>query len=279
MSASAVRQARLRPKAAGTRTDGPARPGLHLRLSFWGAIAFLYIPILVVVAMSFNASSNLFVWSGFSLQWYAEVFRSPDILAALGNTLIVAAVAAALATGLGTLTAVGIHRHTKGGLIRAIAIAPAMLPDLLLAIGLLSLFTLLNFTLGLLSIILAHTVFAMAFVTAIVLARLAQVDPSLEEASRDLGASPGRTLLKVTVPQLAPAIISGALLSFTLSLDEFVIAFFTTSPTVSTLPINIYSMVRFGVSPEINALATMLLGLTVLAVLGTQRLTKIADSL
>lgn len=279
MSAPAALPARSRKARGGPRTDAATRPGLHLRLPFWGAIAFLYIPILVVVAMSFNASSNLFSWSGFSLQWYAEVFRSPDILAALGNTLIVAAAAAVLATALGTLTAVGIHRHTSGGLIRAIAIAPAMLPDLLLAIGLLSLFTLLNFTLGLLSVILAHTVFAMAFVTAIVLARLAQVDPSLEEASRDLGASPGRTLLKVTLPQLGPAIISGALLSFTLSLDEFVIAFFTTSPTVSTLPINIYSMVRFGVSPEINALATMLLGLTVLAVLGTQRLTKIADSL
>lgn len=253
--------------------------GWHLRVPFWAAIGFLYLPILVVTAMSFNASSNLFSWSGFSLKWYAEVFRSPEILASLGNTLIVAAAAAVLATVLGTLTAVGIHRYTKGGLIRAIAIAPAMLPDLLLAIGLLSLFTLLNFTLGLLSVILAHTVFAMAFVTAIVLARLAQVDPSLEEASRDLGATPARTLLKVTVPQLGPAIISGGLLAFTLSLDEFVIAFFTTSPTVSTLPINIYSMVRFGVSPEINALATMLLGLTVLAVLGTQRLTKIADSL
>ena len=266
--AQSVRRRRTRPGQ-----------GWHLRVPFWAAIGFLYLPILVVTAMSFNASSNLFSWSGFSLKWYAEVFRSPEILASLGNTLVVAAAAAVLATVLGTLTAVGIHRYTKGGLIRAIAIAPAMLPDLLLAIGLLSLFTLLNFTLGLLSVILAHTVFAMAFVTAIVLARLAQVDPSLEEASRDLGASPARTLLKVTVPQLGPAIISGGLLAFTLSLDEFVIAFFTTSPTVSTLPINIYSMVRFGVSPEINALATMLLGLTVLAVLGTQRLTKIADSL
>lgn len=246
-----------------------------LVVPFWLTYVFLYVPIVIVVIMSFNASSNLFVWRGFSLQWYPAVFQNPAILEGLRNTLIVASGVTVLATILGTLMAVGIHRFTRGGLIRAFAIAPALLPDLLLAIGLLSLFSLLTITLGLHTVIIAHTVFAMAFVTAIVLARMASLDPSLEEASRDLGAGPTRTFLRVTLPQLAPGIVAGALLAFTLSLDEFVIAFFTAAPTTPTLPIAIYSMVRFGVSPEINALASMLLLLSVFAVIAAQRLTKV----
>ena len=184
-----------------------------------------------------------------------------------------------VATVLGTLMAVGISRHTRSGLVRAFAIAPALLPDLLLAIGLLSLFGLLQLTLGLHSVLIAHSVFSMAFVTAIVLARLTHVDASLEEASRDLGAGPLRTLVRVTIPQLAPGILAGALLAFTLSLDEFVIAFFTAAPDTPTLPMVIYSMVRFGVTPEVNALAAMLLGVSLLAVIATQRLTRFTESL
>ncbi len=250
-----------------------------LKIPFWFSFAFLYLPILVVVIMSFNSSSNLFVWRGFSLTWYPAVFENAAIMNGLRNTLIVAGSVTVLATVLGTLMAVGIHRYTRGGLIRAFAIAPALLPDLLLAIGILSLFSLLSATLGLHSVILAHTAFAMAFVTAIVLARMATLDPSLEEASRDLGAGAVRTFLRVTLPQLAPGVVAGALLAFTLSLDEFVIAFFTAGPTTQTLPIAIYSMVRFGVTPEINALATMLLFVSVLAVIGAQRLTRVTESL
>ena len=156
--------------------------------------------------------------------------RRPGDAAGLGNTLIVATGATAIATVLGTLLAYGIHHYTRGGFVRAFAIAPAILPDLLLGIGLLTFFSLLGITLGLHSVILAHSVFATAFVTAIVLARMASLDPSLEEASRDLGAGPVRTFVRVTLPQLAPGIVAGALLAFTLSLDEFVIAFFTTAP-------------------------------------------------
>ena len=249
------------------------------KFPLWLTYTFLYVPILVVVIMSFNASKDLFVWRGFSLEWYPAVFADGAIMTGLQNTLIVATSVTILATAIGTLMAVGIHRYTRGGLIRAFAIAPALLPDLLMAVGLLSLFSLLSMTLGLYSVIIAHTTFAMAFVTAIVLARLANLDPSLEEASRDLGASAPRTFWRVTLPQLAPGMIAGALLSFTLSLDEFVIAFFTTAPTTPTLPIAIYSMVRFGVTPEINALATMLLFVSVLTVIGAQRLTRITDSL
>lgn len=249
------------------------------RIPFWLTFAFLYIPIVVVVIMSFNASSSLFVWRGFTLDWYAEVFRDGALMQGLGNTLIVASGSTLIATVLGTLLAVGISRYTRSGLIRAFAIAPALLPDLLLAIGLLSLFGLVQFSLGLHSVLIAHAVFSMAFVTAIVLARLSHVDPSLEEASRDLGAGAFRTLIRVTIPQLAPGIVAGALLAFTLSLDEFVIAFFTAAPNTPTLPMVIYSMVRFGVTPEVNALATMLLGVSLLAIIATQRLTRITESL
>ena len=244
----------------------------------WLGYAFLYLPILIVVIMSFNDSENLFVWRGFSLRWYPELFADEKIMQGLGNTLIVATGATAIATVLGTLLAYGIQHYTRGGLIRAFAIAPAILPDLLLGIGLLTFFSLLSVTLGLHSVILAHAVFATAFVTAIVLARMANLDPSLEEASRDLGAGPVRTFTRVTLPQLAPGIIAGALLAFTLSIDEFVIAFFTTAPTQPTLPIVIYSMVRFGVTPEVNALATILLLVSIVTVIVAQRLTRLTGT-
>lgn len=244
----------------------------------WLGYAFLYLPILVVVVMSFNDSENLFVWRGFSLRWYPELFGDTAIMQGLVNTLIVAAGATAIATVLGTLLAYGIQKYTRGGLIRAFAIAPAILPDLLLGIGLLTFFSLLSITLGLHSAILAHAVFATAFVTAIVLARMAGLDPSLEEASRDLGAGPVRTFMRVTLPQLAPGIVAGALLAFTLSIDEFVIAFFTTAPTQPTLPIVIYSMVRFGVTPEVNALASLLLLVSIVTVIAAQRLTRLTGT-
>lgn len=244
----------------------------------WLGYAFLYLPILVVVIMSFNDSENLFVWRGFSLRWYPELFQNEQMMQGLVNTLIVATGATAIATVLGTLLAYGIQHYTRGGLVRAFAIAPAILPDLLLGIGLLTLFSLLTVSLGLHSVILAHAVFATAFVTAIVLARMASLDPSLEEASRDLGAGPVRTFMRVTLPQLAPGIVAGALLAFTLSLDEFVIAFFTTAPTQPTLPIVIYSMVRFGVTPEVNALASLLLLVSIVTVIAAQRLTRLTGT-
>lgn len=244
-----------------------------LKLPMGLVYAFLYLPILVVVVMSFNQSKNLFVWRGFSFDWYGELFRNAAMMEGLRNTLIVASFTTLISCVLGTLMAVGIHRYTKGGFVRAFATAPALLPDLLLGIGLLSFFSLLSFTLGLHSVIIAHSVFASAFVTAIVLSRIAGLDPSLEEASRDLGAGAVRTFMRVTLPQLAPAVVAGALLAFTLSLDEFVIAFFTAAPTTPTLPIVIYSTVRFGVTPEVNALATLLLLVSIVTVLVAQRLT------
>ncbi|WP_430646970.1 ABC transporter permease [Agromyces sp. GXS1127] len=274
-------------EGATPMTDGapaPTTPAARRRkprgilVPLWLGYVFLYLPILVVVVMSFNESRNLFVWTGFSLRWYPELFADEAMMQGLVNTLIVATGATLIATVLGTLLAYGIHHYTRGGLIRAFAIAPAILPDLLLGIGLLTFFSLLSVTLGLHSVILAHGVFATAFVTAIVLARMANLDPSLEEASRDLGMGPAKTFLRITLPQLAPGIVAGALLAFTLSLDEFVIAFFTTAPTQPTLPIVIYSMVRFGVTPEVNALATLLLLVSIVAVISAQRLTRLTGS-
>ncbi|MFG2040065.1 ABC transporter permease [Dactylosporangium sp. NPDC048998] len=240
---------------------------------------FLYLPIVVLVVMSFNAADSPYQWDGFGTGWYARLFADRAVREGLVNTLIVAAGATALSTVLGTLLAVGLARHTRSKLLDAIAVAPAVLPDIVLAIGLLAFYTAVQFTLGRQSILLAHAVFGTAFVAAVVRTRLAHVDGSLEEASRDLGATSLQTFVRITLPSLAPGIIAGALLAFSLSLDEFVIAFFTAGPQDPTLPIVIYSMVRFGVTPEINALATLLLAVSFTFVIIAQRLSRLTEAL
>ncbi len=249
-----------------------------LRVPFVITYAFLYLPIVVLVVLSFNASSSPFSWGGFSTRWYSVLAGDADVLRGLGNTLVVAVGATALSVVLGTLLAVGLQRHSRSGLLDAFALAPAIMPDIVLGIGLLAFFSLVSVTLGLHSVLLAHVVFGIAFVAAVVKARMSQVDSSLEEASRDLGAGAVSTFLRITVPSIMPAIIAGGLLVFTLSLDEFVIAFFTDGPTTPTLPIVIYSMVRFGVTPEINALASLLMLVSFTAVLAAQRITRLTDS-
>lgn len=240
---------------------------------------FLYLPIVVLVIMSFNAADTPYRWGGFDTAWYGRLFADRAVREGLINTLVVAAGATALSTVLGTLLAVGLARHTRSKLLDAIAVAPAVLPDIVLAIGLLAFYTAVQFTLGLHSILLAHTVFGTAFVAAVVRTRLAHVDGSLEEASRDLGATASQTFVRITLPSLAPGIVAGALLAFSLSIDEFVIAFFTAGPQDPTLPIVIYSMVRFGVTPEINALATLLVAVSFTFVIAAQRLSRLTESL
>lgn len=250
-----------------------------LNLPLWLTFAFLYVPIAVLIVMSFNSTKTPYTWTGFSTRWYSELFSDELIREGFINTMIVAVGATVIATVLGTLLAIGINRHFRSALVEAYSLAPAILPDIALAIGLLALFALVGVTLGLHTVLLAHVVFGIAFVAAIVLARLGHTDPSLEEASRDLGAGPVSTFFRITVPSLMPAIVAGALLVFTLSLDEFVIAFFTDGPSTPTLPIVIYSMVRFGVTPEINALAALLMLVSFTVVLSAQRITKLTDSL
>ena len=229
--------------------------------------------------MSFNASDAPFTWTGFSTKWYSVLVHSPSIIDGFKNTLIVAIATTVISIVLGTLLAIGLARYQKSSSLEAIALTPAIFPDLALAIGLLAFFTSLHLTLGLHSVIISHALFCMAFVTAIVRGRLSQIDSSLEEAAQDLGDSAVGTFFRITLPSIKPAIIAGGLLAFTLSLDEFVIAFFTDGPNTPTLPIVIYSMVRFGVSPEINALATVVLLISALIVTIAQRNVKVQDQI
>ena len=249
-----------------------------LRVPLVATYAFLYIPIAVLVVMSFNASKNPFNWAGFSTKWYSALFDNELIRQGFINTMIVAVGATIFATILGTLLTIGVARYFRSAVVEAYSLAPAIIPDLVLAIGLLAFFALIGVTLSLFSVLLAHVVFGMAFVSAVVIARIGQTDSSLEEASRDLGASATTTFFRITLPSLAPGIIAGALLVFTLSLDEFVVAYFTDGPSTPTLPIVIYSMVRFGVTPEINALAALLLLVSFTIVISAQRITRLTDA-
>lgn len=243
------------------------------RLHLGAVYLFLYGPILVLMALSFNRSGLPTAWTGFTLDWYARLAEGGPILAAARNTLIVAAASTALATLIGTLLAVGIEGRRRSAATEALLFAPMIIPDIVLAIGLLSLYTLLGLTLGLHSIVLSHTVFNIAFVAAVVRARMRQIDPAMLEASRDLGASELTTFRRVLLPNLAPAVIAGALLSFTLSVDEFIIAFFTAGagPSSTTLPMQIFAMIRFGVTPEINAMASIVMLASFVLVLLAQR--------
>ena len=250
-----------------------------LRLPLYGVLVFLYLPISVLIFMSFNESDAPFTWTGFSTKWYSVLVNSPNIMEGFKNTLIVAVATTIISLVLGTLLAIGLARYQKSSALEAVALTPAIFPDLALAIGLLALFASLHLTLGLHSVIISHVLFCMAFVTAIVRGRLAQIDSSLEEAAQDLGDSPVGTFFRVTLPSIKPALIAGGLLAFTLSLDEFVIAFFTNGPSTPTLPIVIYSMVRFGVSPEINALATVVLLISALIVTIAQRNVRVRDQI
>jgi len=238
---------------------------------------FLYLPIAVLVLLSFNASGLPTTWSGFSLRWYVSLANNSDILHAAWNTLVVAIFATLIATVLGTMLAIGMEtRKRKSTTLEALAFAPMVIPDIVLAVALLTLFSRLNVTMGLSTIIISHVIFDLAFVCSVVRARLKNFDFSIVEASRDLGASSFTTFWRITFPVLLPAIIAGALLAFTLSVDEFIIAFFTSGAGRSsiTLPMQIYSMIRFGVTPEINALATIVMGVSAAVLLLSQWLNK-----
>ena len=245
---------------------------LHLVLFY----TFLYVPILVLMALSFNRAGLPTVWTGFSLEWYGKLFTADPILSAARNTLIVASISTVLATIIGTLLAVGVETRRNSSVLDAVLFAPMIIPDIVLAIALLSFFTLLNMTLGLHSIILSHVVFNIAFVVAVVRTRMRNFDHSILEASADLGASELTTFRRILLPAIAPGVIAGALLSFTLSVDEFIIAFFTAGAGQSstTLPMQIYAMIRFGVTPEINAMATIVMFVSFTLVFFAQRADK-----
>jgi putrescine transport system permease protein len=239
--------------------------------------AFLYLPILLLVAYSFNASRLVTVWGGFSTEWYVALFRNEALLDAAWVTMRIALVSAMLATLLGTLAAVTLVRYGRfrgRALFTGLIYAPMVMPEVITGLALLLLFVAIGFERGFWTVTLAHTTFAMCFVTVVVQSRLVVFDRALEEAAMDLGATPLRTFLSVTLPLIAPAVVAGFLLAFTLSLDDLVIASFTSGPGATTLPMRIYSQVRLGVTPEINAASTILIGLVTLAVIAATVTTK-----
>ncbi|MBD9375270.1 ABC transporter permease [Rhizobium sp. ARZ01] len=249
-------------------------PGRIVLLLVFG---FLYLPIAVLVMLSFNDSGLPTSWSGFSTRWYAALLGNSEILHAAWNTLVVAVFATLISTILGTLLALGMEtRRRKSNGLEALAFAPMVIPDIVLAVALLTFFSRLNLTMGLHTIIVSHVVFDLAFVCSVVRARLKNFDFSIVEASRDLGASGWTTFWRITFPVLLPAIVAGSLLAFTLSVDEFIIAFFTAGAGRSsiTLPMQIYSMIRFGITPEVNALATIVMGVSATALMISQWLNK-----
>lgn len=237
---------------------------------------FLYAPIAVLMILSFNKAGLPTAWTGFSTDWYGRLVESPKIIAAARNSLTVAVASTLIATTIGTLLALGVERRKASAGLDALLFTPMIIPDIVLAIALLSFFTLVKFTLGLHSIILAHVVFNIAFVCAVVRARLKSFDWSLTEASRDLGATALATFRHVTFPLIWPAVVAAALLAFTLSIDEFIIAYFTAGAGQgsTTLPMQIYAMIRFGVTPEINAMATIVLLMSFILVLLAQRFNR-----
>ncbi len=263
--------------AAGAAVPGAFRRRLPGRIVLLLVFGFLYLPIAVLVLLSFNDSGLPTSWSGFSTRWYVALAGNGDILRAAWNTLVVAVFATLISTVLGTLLALGMEtRRRKSNGLEALAFAPMVIPDIVLAVALLSFFSRLNLTMGLHTIVISHVVFDLAFVCSVVRARLKNFDYSIVEASRDLGASGWTTFWRITFPVLLPAIVAGALLAFTLSVDEFIIAFFTAGAGRSsiTLPMQIYSMIRFGITPEVNALATIVMGVSATALMISQWLNK-----
>lgn len=226
---------------------------------------FMYAPIVVLVLFSFSNSRLAVQWSGFTWRWYEQLFHNPMIGGALFNSLIVALIAVAVASVMGTLAAVGLSQyHFKGrGFYRGLLILPIIIPEIAMAVSALSLFVALGVHLSLATIIVSHIVFCIAYIALVVTGRLQGMDPKLEEAAQDLGATPVQAFMKVTLPLIMPGIISGCLLAFVLSLDDFIITQFTAGIGSTTLPLRIYSMVKFGVSPEINALSTIMMVSTV----------------
>jgi putrescine transport system permease protein len=239
--------------------------------------AFIYLPILLLVIYSFNASRLVTVWGGFSTQWYGALFRNEALIDAAWVTLRIALLSATVATVLGTLAAITLVRYGRfrgRALFTGMIYAPMVMPEVITGLSLLLLFVAIGFDRGFWTVTLAHTTLTMCFVTVVVQARLVTFDRSLEEAAMDLGATPLRTFMSVTLPLIAPAIAAGFLLAFTLSLDDLVIASFTSGPGATTLPMRIYSQVRLGVTPEINAASTILIGVVALGVIAATLATK-----
>jgi putrescine transport system permease protein len=240
-------------------------------------LAFLYLPIVILVIFSFNASRLVTVWGGWSTRWYVELFQDRAMLEAAWVTLRIAVISATAATVLGTLAAIALVRlgRFRGRvLFSGMIYAPLVMPEVITGLSLLLLFVAVEIDRGFWTIVIAHTTLTMCFVTVVVQSRLLSFDRSLEEAAMNLGCPPLKTFLTVTLPLIAPALASGWVLAFTLSLDDLVIASFTTGPGATTLPIRIYSEVRLGVKPEINAICTIMIAIVATGIVAASLLSK-----
>ena len=245
--------------------------------SFWlkaasaAVYAFLYVPLIIVVIYSFNDSKLNAEWVGFTLDWYRKLVHNEAMLEAAGNSLIIALVSSAASTVLGTMAGFALHRYNSK-LLQVLVLTPIAIPEILMGVSLLIFFVLLNMTLGLMSITLAHIAFSLGFVAIVVRSRLAGMDESLTEAARDCGATPVQAFRLITLPLIMPGVIAGALMAFTLSIDDFVITFFTAGANASTLQLQIYSMIKIAVTPEVNAISTLLMGLTLVLIVIASKL-------
>jgi putrescine transport system permease protein len=239
--------------------------------------AFLYIPMIILVVFSFNASKLVTVWAGFSTKWYGELLQNEAFLDAAWVTVKVGFFSSTLATVLGTMAAYALVRRGRfrgRTLFSGMIYAPLVMPEVITGLSLLLLFIAIGLDRGVLTIVLAHTTFSMCYVSVVVSSRLVSFDQSLEEAALDLGCTPFQAFRAVTLPIIAPAVAAGWLLAFTLSLDDLVIASFTAGPAATTLPIKIFSSVRLGVSPEINAMSTIIIAIVTVGVITASLVSK-----
>jgi spermidine/putrescine transport system permease protein len=261
---------------------------VHALFGAWTVLvlAFLYLPIVLLVIYSFNASRMNVVWGGWTTRWYHEIWLNGPLVAAGVNSLIIATMVMTVSVFLGTIGAWGLYRYhwPGGGAIRALVAVPLVMPDVIMGVSLLILFAVVNewgngllgkwgwgddhLGLGFVTVIIGHVTFCFPFVMVAVHARLAGMDPALEEAAMDLGATPLRAFISVIIPYLMPAIVSGALMAFTLSMDELIVTYFVSGPTSATLPIKVFGMARVGLSPILNAVSTVFVAATTLLVVG-----------
>lgn len=234
------------------------------------AYLFLYVPLVIVVVYSFNDSRLNAEWVGFTMHWYRVLFADEQMLQAALNSLVIGLVSSVVATLLGTMAGYAMYRY-RLRLLPVLVLTPIAIPEILMGVSLLIFFVMLNVSLGLVSIVLSHIAFSIGFVAIVVRSRLSGMDESLREAARDLGATPWQAFRLVTLPLILPGIVAGGLMAFTLSIDDFVITFFTAGVDSTTLPLQIYSMIKIAVTPEVNAVSTLLMLLTLLLIVVATR--------
>lgn len=230
--------------------------------------AFLYLPILVLIVFSFNDSKLNILFEGFTLKWYIELFSNRSLLEAFKNTFIVATTSTLISVVIGTISAIGLCKFDfkLKGIVNRMLYIPIVLPDIVIGISMLAVYTLMKMSLGMFTLILAHITFSIPYVIVSVRSSLEGMNPYLEEASNDLGANAIQTFFRVTLPSIIPGILSGGMLAFTLSMDDVVISYFTAGPDANTLPLQIYSMIKSGITPDVNALFSLMLLITFVGV-------------